>query len=82
MNAMSTYTSKYGMTQISIRSDDTDRVALLTRFEGQRTWSVMGGYAADLRMTVTCYDGLKTKFLKSTAIELANRWVDHGDCYL
>jgi hypothetical protein len=42
----------------------------------------MGGYAADLRMNVTCSDGPKTQFLKSTAIELANRWVDNGDCYL
>ena len=82
MHTMSTYVSKYGMTQISIRSDETDRVALLTRFEGQRTWTVMGGYESSLKMTVTCYDGLKTRFLKSTAIELANRWVDDGDCYL
>ena len=82
MHTMSTYVSKHGMTQISIRSDETDRVALLTRFEGQRTWTVMGGYESSLKMTVTCYDGLKTRFLKSTAIELANRWVDDGDCYL
>ena len=76
------YVSEYGMHQISIVCTETKRSALMTRFKHERLWSVRGGYAGDVQMRVECHDGPKTEFMKTTAFELAQRWVDDGICYL
>jgi hypothetical protein len=76
------YVSEYGMHQISIVCTETGRMALMTRFKHERLWHVMGGYNGDVQMRIECHDGPKTKFIKSTAFELAQRWVDDGLCYL
>lgn len=82
MNTISTYTSPYGMQQITVTSEETGRKALMTRFKHDRTWAVRCGYLNDVQLHIAGHDGQKTQFLKATALELANRWVDDGYCFL
>lgn len=75
----STYTS-HGMQQISVTVDGFTARALLTRFAGERTWSVRG--AVYEKFDIVCYDGTKTKFTRSTALELAEQFIRTGREFL
>lgn len=75
--------SKYGsIEQIVVSSAEFRREALLTRFAGQRTWVMRGGYIGDSTLNIVGYDGDKTNFLKSDALKLARNWVERGQDFL
>ena len=83
---MTEHTSEYGTTQIVIKdSGINDRKVLLTRFKGERTWAVRGfqfvHWANEWSQALTLHDGNKEQFIKSRAIEIAERWIQTGWMY-
>ena len=80
---MNTSTYKSGsIEQISVTIDGYANRVLLTRFKGSRTWSVRGSFGSQARYEVECHDGLKTQFIRATALELAERFITTGREYL
>ena len=75
----STYKSD-SIEQISVTVEGFDSRALLTRLVGQRTWAVRGAYADDF--SVVMHDGEKTRFIKSTALRLAEQFIRTGREFL
>ena len=81
MITTSTYRSE-SIEQISVTAEGFTNRALLTRFRGSRTWSVRGSFGDQMQYGVECHDGLKTQFIRATALELAERFVCTGREFL
>ena len=68
------------MEQISVTVEGYTERALLTRFAGERTWSVRG--AVYDQFDVECHDGAKIRFTRSTALRLAEQFIRTGRDFL
>jgi hypothetical protein len=66
--------------QITVTVEGFKARALLTRFAGERTWAVRG--ANFERFDVVLRDGERERFLKSTAMRLAEQFIRTGREYL
>jgi hypothetical protein len=69
--------------QITVAEPGFDRSALLTRFYGQRTWSVRGrDLMSGLTYPIICHNGLKEEFTRKDALRMAKRFVVTGNEWL
>ncbi len=68
--------------QILVTVDGFKTRALLTRFAGDRVWSVRGTCFDVDKFDIQCHDGLKTKFTRKTALELAEKFIRTGRAFL
>ena len=72
-----------GMEQIRVTIAGYDTRALLTRFKGSRTWSVRGTHDSNaINFEIVMHDGDRTRFVRATALRLAEQFIRTGREFL
>lgn len=77
MITLTKYTNEYGLTQLSFKSDESDREALMTTFKGKRTWSITAKQEGSFRY-YNLHNGKSDQMLRSDAERLARGFVECG----
>jgi len=72
-----------GMEQMRMTIEGYNARVLLTRFKGNRTWSVCGTHDPEAyKYEIVLRDGERTRFVRATALRLAEQFIRTGREFL